>query len=215
LKSNAIDILQDLYTRKSELFKCNSWIYGAIMMLCDCYNNGNKVLVCGNGGSATDAQHIVGELMKNFKIKRELPSSLKYKIKLYFNDISNYVFDNVQFGLFTMSLVGETALITALCNDSKPDLVYASQVLSIGKEGDVLLAISTSGNSKNIIYACKMAKAKGMKVIGLTGNDGGELNDNCDILIRAPADETYLIQEYHMAIYHAICAAVENEIYGE
>jgi D-sedoheptulose 7-phosphate isomerase len=208
-------ILDKLFSKYIELMDNYELIENTIELLRDCYNNGNKVLVCGNGGSSADSQHIVGELMKNFKIKRELPLSLKEKIKLYFNDISNYVFDNVQFGLFTMSLAGETALITALCNDSKPDLVYASQVLSAGKDGDVLLVISTSGNSKNVIYACKMAKVKGMKVIGLTGKHGGELNNCTDILIKAPSEETYLVQEYHLSIYHTICACVENEIFGE
>lgn len=208
-------IIEKLDERFPELIIQTKGIMNTIESLVNCFNSGNKILVCGNGGSASDAQHIVGELMKNFKIKRELTRSLKERIKDIFETTSNYVFENIQFGLPTMSLMNETALVSALCNDSKSDLVYASQVLSLGRENDILLAISTSGNSENIINVCKMAKVRNMKVIGLTGNDGGKLNGCCDILIKAPSSETFIIQEYHLAIYHAICAAVENEIFGE
>lgn len=213
LKDSTFIIINNLLWRFTELEDKN--IVNTIELLVDCFNNGNKLLVCGNGGSASDAQHIVGELMKKFNKKRELPQNLKDKIREVFKDTYNYIFDNVQFALPTMSLVGETALVSAISNDSTSNIVYAQQVLGYGKEGDILLAISTSGNSKNVIYACQMAKVKDMKVIGLTGQDGGELNNCTDILIKAPSKETFLIQEYHMSIYHTICLAVENEIFGE
>ena len=215
MKLSTIELIFNLTRRYKELIICRDIISNIIEAFRDCFNSGNKILICGNGGSASDAEHIVGELMKNFKIKRRLPLPLKEKIKQYFEDTSDYIFDNIQFGLPTLSLMGETALISALVNDSQPDLIFANQVMTHGKDNDILLAISTSGNSENIINACKMAKVKGMKIIGLSGADGGKLNGLCDILIKAPANETYLIQEYHLAIYHAICLAVENEIFGE
>ena len=214
MKESTYDIIENLFERKAELNSCKIQIISTILSLHDCFFTGNKILVCGNGGSASDAEHIVGELMKNFKIKRRLPQSLKERIKEIFAYTSNYIFDNIQFGLPTISLMGETALVSALCNDSKSDLVYASQILSHGNKDDILLVISTSGNSENIINACKMAKVKEMKVIGLTGNNGGGLNYCTDILIKVPTKETYLIQEYHLSIYHTICAAIENEIFG-
>jgi len=215
LKLFTISSVFDLAIKFPELKLCRDSIANTIELITNCFNSGNKILICGNGGSASDAEHIVGELMKNFKIKRRLPLPLKEKIKQYFADASDYIFDNIQFGLPTLSLMGETALISALVNDSKPDLIFANQVMAHGKYNDILLAISTSGNSENIINACKMGKVKGMKIIGLSGADGGKLNGLCDILIKVPANETYLIQEYHLAIYHAICLAVENEIFGE
>jgi D-sedoheptulose 7-phosphate isomerase len=215
LKLDSIEKVFSLAIKYPELKKCRDSIANTIESFRDCFNSGNKILICGNGGSASDAEHIVGELMKNFRIKRRLSLPLKEKIKQYFDDASDYVFENIQMGLPTLSLMGETALISALCNDSQPDLVFANQIMAHGKENDILLAISTSGDSNNIINACKMAKVKGMKAIGLTGKHGGELNNCTDILIKAPAEETYLVQEYHLSIYHTICACVENEIYGE
>lgn len=213
MKVSSIETLRDLHDRHPNINI--DPIYNTIESFVNCFKHNNKILICGNGGSASDAQHIVGELMKKFRIKRKLPDNLIERIKIVFQETSNYIFENIQFGLSAMSLMNETALVTALQNDCKPDLIYANQVLSYGKDGDILLAISTSGNSKNIINACKMAKVRGMFVIGLTGEDGGELNNCTDILIKAPASETYLIQEYHLPIYHTICLAVENEIFGE
>jgi D-sedoheptulose 7-phosphate isomerase len=206
LKLSTIDIVDDLIKRKSELdIVCSEQIYQTIESLVDCFNNGNKLLVCGNGGSAADAQHIVGELMKPFKLKRDLRYSL-----------NNWYLDkNIKGSLPVISLISENPLITAIANDMDKNLIFAQQVFGLGKENDCLLAISTSGNSKNIICACQIAKALGMKVIGLTGRIGEELKQYCDICICASADETYLIQELHLPIYHTICLAIENEIFGE
>ncbi len=181
----------------------------ATKLLITTYKNNNKLLVCGNGGSACDSEHIVGELMKGFILKREINNELKTKI----NDekLSNAL----QYGLPTISLVSQIGLSTAFSNDQLPEAVFAQQVLGYGKENDVLLCLSTSGNSLNCVYAAKVAKALNMKVITLTGNKNCELEKLSDVTIKAPSDITYEIQEYHLPIYHAMCLAIENEFYGE
>ncbi len=169
----------------------------------------NKLLVCGNGGSACDSEHIVGELMKGFVLKRELNKELKDKIG---DDKLSSV---LQYGLPAISLVSQVGLSTAFSNDQLPQAVFAQQVLGYGRENDVLMCISTSGNSENCVYAAKVAKALNMKVISLTGSKNSKLEELSDITIKAPTDITYQIQEYHLPIYHAMCLAIENEFYGE
>lgn len=187
----------------------------AVLEIIECYKQNNKLLVCGNGGSAADSLHIVGELMKGFILPRKLDQNKQEKIRSLFPETSKYFIDNLQETLPAISLVGEIALSTAYANDQAPDLAFAQQVLGYGKKGDILLAISTSGNSSNVIYAAQMAKVQGMKVISLTGSSGGKLKEISDVLLNAPSNETYIIQEYHLPIYHAICAAVENEFFSE
>lgn len=187
----------------------------AVEEIIDCYKQKNKLLVCGNGGSASDSLHIVGELMKGFLLPRKLDEKKQEHIKTLFPEMAQYFIDNLQGTLPAISLVSETALSTAYANDQAPDLAFAQQVLGHGNPGDILIAISTSGNSKNVIYAAQIAKVQGMKVISLTGSKGGKLKEISDILINVPSDETYIIQEYHLPLYHAICAAVENEMFYE
>lgn len=187
----------------------------AIEEIINCYKQKNKLLVCGNGGSASDSLHIVGELMKGFLLPRKLDYKKQEEIKTLFPKTAQYFIDNLQGTLPAISLVSETALSTAYANDKSPDLSFAQQVLGHGNTGDILIAISTSGNSKNVIYAAQIAKVQGMKVISLTGSKGGNLKEVSDILINVPSDETYIIQEYHLPVYHAICAAVENEMFSE
>lgn len=190
-------------------------MYESIQMIIDCFKNENKLLVCGNGGSAADSLHIVGELMKGFLLPRKLASKKQQEIRMQFPESADYLINNLQRTLTAISLVSETALSTAYANDQAPDMFFAQQVLGHGQPGDILLAISTSGNSKNVIYAAQIAKVQNMKVISLTGNSGGKLREFSDLLLNAPSDETYIIQEYHLPIYHAICAAVENEFFSE
>lgn len=187
----------------------------AVEEIIDCYKQKNKLLVCGNGGSASDSLHIVGELMKGFLLPRKLDEKKQEHIKTLFPEMAQYFIDNLQGTLPAISLVSETALSTAYANDQAPDLAFAQQVLGHGNLGDILIAISTSGNSKNVIYAAQIAKVQGMKVISLTGSKGGKLKEISDIIINVPSDETYIIQEYHLPVYHAICAAVENEMFSE
>lgn len=167
------------------------------------YKKGGKILVCGNGGSASDADHIVGELMKGFLKKREVTDG----------KIPQELREKLQGALPAISLCAHTALITATANDNDADMIFAQQVYGYAKENDLLIAISTSGNSKNVVNAAGVAKALGVKVIALTGEKGGELKSLANVTICAPSNETYKIQEYHLPIYHYLCARVENEFF--
>jgi D-sedoheptulose 7-phosphate isomerase len=178
----------------------------------DCFNICGKLLVCGNGGSAADALHIVGELMKSFAIYRELSDSEK----AHFEQVPDreLLTKNLHRALSAISLINESSLSTAYANDVIPELCFAQQLYGLGNVGDVLFAISTSGNSKNIIYAAETARAVEIKVIGLTGNTGGKLKQFCDECICVPESETFKIQELHLPVYHAICLAVEEEFFS-
>ena len=182
----------------------------ALKLLTACYQKKGKLLVAGNGGSAADAEHIVGELMKGFVEPRKLPDAFAEKLKAVDPEMGKELGDKLQGALPAIALTGHVALSTAYLNDVDPLLGFAQQLNGYGNEEDVFLAISTSGNSKNILYACVVAKAKGMKVIGLTGGTGGKLRDYADVTIAAPETETYKIQEYHLPIYHWLCLALEE-----
>ena len=212
MKNSTQQIIDNVIERYPELALCPVQV--AVEEIVACYNRKNKLLVCGNGGSAADSLHIVGELMKSFVLTRKLNNNKKEKIKVLFPETAQYYIDNLQEALPAISLVSEIALLTAYANDQAPDLSFAQQVLGYGKAGDILIAISTSGNSKNVIYAAQIAKVQDMKVISLTGSTGGKLKALSDILINVPSEETYVIQEYHLPVYHALCAAVENEFFG-
>jgi len=213
MKKTTEQIVEKLYSRYPDLSDLP--ILEAIKEIIGCYNRENKLLICGNGGSAADALHIVGELMKGFLLSRRLDNKKQLEIREKFPDSAEYLIDNLQRTLPAISLVSETALLTAYANDKAPDLSFAQQVLGHGKFADVLIAISTSGNSNNVVYAAQIAKVQGMKIISLTGEGGGKLRGISDILINVPSNETYIIQEYHLPIYHTICAAVENEFFSE
>jgi len=212
LKNSTQQIIDNAIERYPELALCPVQV--AVEEIVACYNRKNKLLVCGNGGSAADSLHIVGELMKGFVLTRKLNNNKKEKIKALFPETAQYFIDNLQEALPAISLVSEIALLTAYANDQATDLSFAQQVLGYGKAGDILIAISTSGNSKNVIFAAQMAKVQSMKVISLTGSTGGKLKALSNILINVPSEETYVIQEYHLPVYHALCAAVENEFFG-
>lgn len=185
----------------------------ATNMIIETYNNGGQLLVCGNGGSASDSLHIVGELMKSFKLKRSIDDKTKERIMEMYPEDQDYLIHNLEGSLKAKSLVSETALMTAFSNDKSAELCFAQQVYGYGEPGDTLLAITTSGNSSNVIYAAKIAHVKGVKVISLTGDTGGKIKPLSDCLLNVPQSETYQIQEYHLPIYHALCLAVEKEFY--
>ena len=153
--------------------------------------------------------------MKSFVLPRKISSDLEIQMNNIAGEDCRYLMDNLQGALPAISLQGELALSSAYANDVAPDLSFAQQIFGLGNKNDVLLAISTSGHSKNIIYACKVAKLKGMKIVSLTGITGGKLKLQSDVTICAPANETYKIQEYHLPIYHTICLALEEEFFGE
>jgi phosphoheptose isomerase len=207
-------IFQKLLLSNPELASCKEAIAAAFEALVICYRQGGKVLICGNGGSAADSEHIVGELMKGFLLERKIQPEDEGKIRAVFPEDADYIVRNLQGALPAISLVGHTALSTAFINDVAADMVFAQQVYGYGKLGDILVGLSTSGNSKSVIHAIKVAKAMGIKTIGMTGQSGGALRYLCDISIPVPSAETYRIQEYHLPIYHALCAMVEAEFFG-
>ena len=185
---------------------------GANMML-DCYNAGGKILICGNGGSAADSDHIVGELMKGFLLSRRMGEAEAEKFNALFpkEDFPN----SLQRGIPAVALTTTAALNTAFANDEKGEYVFAQSVYSLARKGDMLIAISTSGNSKSVCLAVKVAKVLGIPVLALTGRDGGELIKLADTTVLAPANETYKIQQYHLPVYHKLCIEAENAVFGK
>jgi D-sedoheptulose 7-phosphate isomerase len=190
-------------------------IIAAYKILEECYLNGGKLLVAGNGGSAADSEHIVGELMKGFENPRKLSGDYKAELKKADAELGVVLGENLQGALPAIALDGHLALSTAYMNDCEPLLCFAQQVNGFGNKGDVFLGISTSGNSKNIIYAAVVAKAKGMKVIGLTGAKDSKLSEKADVTIRSTQTRTYMIQEHHLPIYHCLCLMLEDRFFGE
>ncbi len=189
-------------------------IKNAYIVLEECYKNKGKLLVAGNGGSAADAEHIVGELMKGFKLPRKLDSETRNKLIGQDSELGQVLADNLQGALPAIALDGHPALTTAYMNDCEPLLCFAQQVNGYGNDGDVFLGISTSGSSKNILYAAVTAKAKGMKVIGLTGERESKLSQIADVCVRVPQTETYMVQELHLPVYHCLCLMLEERFFG-
>ncbi len=208
-------MLNDLLKRYPALAFCADDIENAKNLIIDCYKNKGKLLLCGNGGSCADCDHIVGELMKGFLKKRPLSAEKRNEMKNKYNCIDDVTLDKMQCGLPAISLSSITALNTAFSNDVDAQLVFAQGLMSLSNENDILIAISTSGNSKNIISAVEIALGLGVKVISLTGKTGGKLKDISDICICVPEIETYKVQELHLPVYHYICAAVENYFFDK
>ena len=203
-----------LIERYPKLAICQEDIFHAFKILEKAYSNGRKLLVCGNGGSASDSEHIVGELMKEFKLKRKVFSEQVEALKEIDSDLGQTLAEHLQGALPAISLTGHSSLQTAFMNDAVPELVFAQQVNGYGKPGDVFLGISTSGNSKNVLYAAVNAKAKGLNVIGLTGEKESKLMKYADVCIRVPETETYKIQELHLPVYHCLCLMLEEKFFG-
>ncbi|MEI3216221.1 MAG: SIS domain-containing protein [Lachnospiraceae bacterium] len=204
-----------LIGRYPELADQRRNIIDAYQILEKSYANGGKVLVAGNGGSAADSEHIVGELMKGFENARKLPQEYQNKLVNVDEEMGNVLGENLQGGLSAIALDGHLALSTAYMNDCEPLLCFAQQVNGYGNEQDVFWGISTSGNSKNILYAATVAKAKGMKVIGLTGAKDSKLSAMADVTVRSSQTRTYMIQEHHLPIYHCLCLMLEDRFFGE
>ena len=202
-----------LVERYPSLESAKEDIIAAYEVLEESYKNGGKLLVAGNGGSAADAEHIVGELMKGFKLPRRPKTDFAEKLMAENQELGAVLAENLQGALPAIALDGHPALSTAYMNDCEPLLCFAQQVNGYGKAGDVFLGISTSGNSKNVLYAATTAHAKGMKVIGLTGAKDSKLKDMSDVCIKAPQTETYMIQELHLPIYHCLCLMLEDKFF--
>lgn len=206
--------INNLVSRYPELSDVTKEIENAIDVLQRCYKGGSTIYTCGNGGSAADADHIVGELMKGFALKREISTSEKKIFSNLYPDTAADMCANLQQGIPAVSLVSNSALMTAILNDLDPKYLFAQQIYSIGRTGDVLIAISTSGNSVNVINAAKVALAKGLKVITLTGQDNGILGQYSSVNINAPSVNVAHIQEYHLPIYHCMCLVLEDLSFG-
>jgi D-sedoheptulose 7-phosphate isomerase len=206
--------LDILIGRYPQLEVCKEDIKKAYELLETAYSCGRKLLVCGNGGSASDSEHIVGELMKEFKLKRKVYNDQASALKEIDPELGQVLADHLQGALPAICLTGHSSLTTAFMNDANADLVFAQQVNGYGKPGDVFLGISTSGNSKNVLYAAVNAKAKGLKVIGLTGAKESKLMKYADVCIRVPETETYKIQELHLPVYHCLCLMLEEHFFG-
>ena len=204
------DILEDLVKRYPVLAPVKDDIAAAYEIMKTCYDNGGKLLIAGNGGSCADADHIVGELMKEFKKHRPVNDAFREKLLEVSPEEGKELADKLGYSLMALSLSNQQTLNTAFSNDVDGDFIYAQQVLGYGRPGDVYLAISTSGNSRNILHAVPVAKALGIKVIGLTGKTGGRLAKVADAAICAPETETYKVQELHLPVYHALCMMLEE-----
>jgi len=205
--------LNNLIIKYPELDVCKEDIFSAFEMMCNCYRGNGKILTCGNGGSASDSEHIVGELMKGFYSKRVLPASFKDKVNSLFPDDGAYLHGHLQGALPSIALTSNSTLNTAFANDVAADMIFAQQVYGYGNKGDVLIALSTSGNSLNVIRALQTAKAKDVITVGLTGQTGGKMKNHCDVTICVPGTSAAEIQELHLPVYHAICLMLENEFF--
>lgn len=207
MKNTTKVIYDNLFQRYPDLVCNKDQILMAFEILVEAFKNNKKLLICGNGGSASDTEHMVAELLKNFKKKRKLKEKLAKSLEK-----DPELLNGIEQGYPAFSLVSQTSFISAYNNDHNPDFVYAQEVAAYGQEGDVLLAISTSGNSKNCVNAVKVANAIGMKTIGLTGAFESRINELADITIKVPEVETFKVQERHLPTFHCICAMVEEEL---
>ena len=209
-----IDILSALQQRYPDLEGAIPSIQVAYDLLAASYHGGGKLLICGNGGSAADSDHIVGELMKGFELKRPVGDALRERLLRENPDVGVYLADHLQGGLPAIALTNHLALISAVSNDTAGDMIFAQQVLGYGKPGDAIIGISTSGNSRNVLHALRVARALDLRTIGLTGRSGGQMRDLCDVTICVPYDRTLEIQERHLPIYHTLCVMLELEFFG-
>ncbi len=207
------DILNSLIERYNRLSVCKDDIWAAYEMISECYLCDGKLLVAGNGGSAADAEHIVGELMKEFVKRRHIDSDMCKRIMAIDPELGVYLCDNLQGALPAIALTGSVALSTACLNDVSGAIGFAQQLFGYGRAQDVFLAITTSGNSRNILNAMVAARAKDMRTVLLTGKDGGKALTLADIAIVVPEKETYRIQELHLPIYHTLCLMLENRFF--
>lgn len=215
MKEITKNLLEDFINTNPKLVPLVEDLKKSVNIIIESCKNNGTVLTCGNGGSAADSEHIVGELMKGFLLKRPLEKSQFDKIYAVSECEDPQTFgENLQQGIKAISLVSQVGLITAFLNDVDPDMIFAQQVFAYGGQGDVLIALSTSGNSKNVVNAAISAKAKGMKIISFTGERESKLSKISDVTFRVPSLETYKIQEYHLPIYHMVCGMVETEIFG-
>ena len=214
MEAHIKSILDELITRYPVLESSKGDIAAAYELIKASYDKGGKLLIAGNGGSASDSEHIVGELMKGFTRRRPMGEDFKLKLMQADSELGSELGAKLQGALPAIALTGHNALSTAYANDVDGSFTFAQQLYGYGSEGDVFLGISTSGNSRNILAAAAVAKAKGIKTIGLTGGTGGKLKEAADCAIVVPVSETYKIQELHLPVYHALCRMLEETYFA-
>ncbi|MCZ2662003.1 D-sedoheptulose-7-phosphate isomerase [Bacteroides fragilis] len=214
MEEKLIRHIDTLINRYPNLIVCKDSVIKAYEILEESYSKGGKLLVCGNGGSASDSEHIVGELMKEFKLKRKVYAAQAEIMKTIDLELGTILAEHLQGALPAITLTAHSSLITAFMNDSEPVLVFAQQVNGYGNPEDVFMGISTSGNSANVLYAAITAKARGLKVIGLTGAKENRLMKFADVCICVPETQTYKIQELHLPVYHCLCLMLEDKFFG-
>ncbi|MGD1821215.1 MAG: D-sedoheptulose-7-phosphate isomerase [Pleomorphochaeta sp.] len=202
--------INDLVDRYPKLKICEENIFQTFLLLKEAALNNKKILVCGNGGSSADSDHIVGELMKSFVKKRKINSDLQSKIEELSPENATLLNTKLEDTISAINLSQHSALNTAFSNDVDASLIFAQQIIGYGKENDILICISSSGSSKNVVMASIVAKAKGLKVIALTGSKEGDIDKYCDVIIKVPENETYKVQELHLPIYHSLCLMLED-----
>ena len=212
MKASTQEIFEELFARYPALEACRADVLAAFDALSATYRAGGKVLCCGNGGSASDCEHIVGELLKKFKRHRDIPAALKERLVAAGAEGSQLAV-RLEGSLPAISLVSQSGILTAFANDVGWDEAFAQQLLGLAKAGDMLVALSTSGNSRDGVLAAALARALDVGTLALTGSNGGRLGEMCDVTIRVPAHETYRIQEFHLPVYHALCAMLEEELF--
>ena len=214
MEEKLIKHIDTLINRYPNLIVCKDSVIKAYEILEESYSKGGKLLVCGNGGSASDSEHIVGELMKEFKLKRKVYAAQAEIMKTIDLELGTTLAEHLQGALPAITLTAHSSLITAFMNDSEPVLVFAQQVNGYGNPEDVFMGISTSGNSANVLYAAITAKARGLKVIGLTGAKENRLMKFAVVCICVPETQTYKIQELHLPVYHCLCLMLEDKFFG-
>ena len=212
MKETTNKIYEELFERYPALSVCKEEVLKAYETLFNAYMGGGKVLCGGNGGSASDSEHIVGELLKCFKKCRAVDEKTATALNALGED-GAYIVERLEGSLPANSLISQTGVMTAFANDKAWETAMAQQLYGLGKAGDCLIALSTSGNSKNCVYAAMVAKAKGMKTISFTGAKGGKLKEISDVCICVPETETYKVQELHLPVYHCLCAMLEEEFF--
>lgn len=207
-------MLEELLTRYPILESCRAEIEQAADMMLATYQNGGKILVCGNGGSCADSDHIVGELMKGFLLLRKMNDEQQATFRKALGEDAENLIEKLQCGIPAISLPAQGAVLSAFVNDVDAELIYAQLVFGYAKEHDLLIGLSTSGNSKNVVAAAKVAKAMGIATLALTGERESKLSALCDCTVRVPETETFKVQELHLPVYHYLCATLEHRLFG-
>lgn len=213
MKQTTKKILVELMEKYPSLQTCTEDIEKAFLLLKCCFEKDGRVFACGNGGSSSDSEHIVGELLKSFKKRRPMDKTV-YENLQEFGEDGAYLCEKLEGALPAYSLNSQTGIMTAFANDKAWDATFAQQLYGLGRKGDCLLTLSTSGNSKNCVYAALVGKAKGLSSIALTGAGGGKLKAVADCTIAVPETETYKVQELHLPVYHCLCAMLEEEFFA-